>query len=78
MTVRLEVTAGFDPQQETQLLEALRDRLGQDTHVSIERWEELPVESSGKFRWVISRVRGVHQVGQLGQEDRFLSTSSRT
>ncbi len=77
VTVRLEVTAGFDPQQETQLLEALRDRLGEDMDLAIERWEELPSEPSGKFRWVISRVKGVHQVGKLGQEVRFPSAAPR-
>ena len=71
VTVRLEVAPGFDSGQEEQLCESLRDRLGEDMDLSIERWEELPVEPSGKFRWVISRVQGVHQVGQLGEESRI-------
>ncbi len=65
--VRLEVIPDFDPQQEEQLKAALRDRLGGDMCLSIEQWEELPAEPSGKFRWVISRVKGIHQVGQLGE-----------
>ena len=65
VVVRLEVTPGYDPQQEVQLREALQDRLGKDVHLCIERWEQLPPEASGKFRWVISHVNGFHQVGQL-------------
>jgi phenylacetate-CoA ligase len=57
-TVRVNLVAGsaFTPSRESQLLAALRERLGDGVAVHIARVEQIPRERSGKFRWVISRV----------------------
>lgn len=66
VVVRLEVAPDFDDAQEAGLLAAFRDRLGDGVRITVRREESIEPEPSGKFRWVISRVRGAHQVGQIG------------
>jgi phenylacetate-CoA ligase len=64
--VRLEATEEFDAVQERSLLEALRERMGDSVTITLRREERIEHEASGKFRWVICKVRGDHQVGEIG------------
>ncbi len=66
VVVRLETTTGFDERQSQGLLAELQERLGVGVAISIVTVDEIAQESSGKFRWVISRVKGPHQIGELG------------
>jgi phenylacetate-CoA ligase len=54
--VRVVARPFFTAEREAQLLAALRERLGPDVHVTLERVSAIPREPSGKFRWVISKV----------------------
>ncbi len=47
---------GFDNTAENLIIEGVRERLGRDVMVSVERCSQLPREASGKFRYVQSRV----------------------
>ncbi|HEX4824871.1 MAG TPA: hypothetical protein VFV19_11200 [Candidatus Polarisedimenticolaceae bacterium] len=62
--VRLEANEAFDAEQERSLLAALRERMGDSVSITLKREERIEHEASGKFRWVICRVRGDHQVGE--------------
>jgi phenylacetate-CoA ligase len=44
------------------LLQALRERLGPEMHFRVELVSEIPRESSGKFRWVVSKLQHSHLV----------------
>lgn len=46
---------GFDPKVEAAIRDGLRARLGRQVRIEIESVAEIPPESSGKFRYVISR-----------------------
>lgn len=54
--VRIVARDTFTADRESRLLAGLRERLGPDVHVTLERVAVIPRESSGKFRWVISKV----------------------
>jgi phenylacetate-CoA ligase len=56
--ILVKVVAGddFGATEESQLVTALRERLGPEMSVKVERVDALPPEPSGKFRWVVSRV----------------------
>ena len=54
--VKVVADASFDGAQEHLLLAGFHSRLGAGAVVRIDRVEDLPVEPSGKFRWIISRV----------------------
>ena len=61
LIVRLETDAGFDVGQEAELTRALVDRMGAGVAIRIVK-EPLFESSGGKFRWVVSRVKGIHQL----------------
>jgi phenylacetate-CoA ligase len=54
--IRLKIVMSGEFDQETQLLENIRERLGPAMQVELERVERIPRTSSGKFRSVINRA----------------------
>ena len=56
--LHVKVVAGdaFTKDREARLLSALRDRVGADVRLTLERVTDIPRDASGKFRWVISKV----------------------
>ena len=54
--VKIVATPEFGPEKEEALSRELRNRLGKSILVSIEKVTDIPPETSGKFRWVISKV----------------------
>ena len=48
--------AGFSNEVVTRIRDGFRARLGHDVVVEIEQVEEIPLENSGKFRYVMSKV----------------------
>ena len=54
--VKVVAGADFTAERERRLITALRERLGQDVRLTLERVDDIPREPSGKYRWVISRV----------------------
>ncbi|MCC6194985.1 MAG: phenylacetate--CoA ligase family protein [Burkholderiales bacterium] len=51
---------GFGAQTEARIVAGLKERLGRDVEVVVERVSEIPVEASGKFRYVKSLVHDAH------------------
>jgi len=62
LVVRLETGPGYDRDQERELRKALQERMGPGVEIRIVEEPVLDTEKSGKFRWVVSRVRGAHQL----------------
>ena len=56
IVVKIVRRRGYTDDDTRQLLAGLRERLGENMHVTPEFVSEIPREPSGKFRWVISRV----------------------
>lgn len=54
--VKIVARDSFTSDRESQLLAGLRERLGPEVHVTLEKVSAIPREPSGKFRWVISKV----------------------
>jgi phenylacetate-CoA ligase len=54
--VKIVARDSFTPARESQLLAGLRERLGPEVNVTLEKVSAIPREASGKFRWVISKV----------------------
>jgi phenylacetate-CoA ligase len=54
--VKILPSEAFGEEEERELTAGLRERLGPEMGIEVERVDELPPEPSGKFRWVISRV----------------------
>lgn len=57
VVVRVVPTAQFSAQDERQLIAGLAERLGEAVTVRVERVPELERTRSGKFKWVISKVK---------------------
>lgn len=57
VVVRVVPTSQFSTQDEQQLVAGLTERLGAAVTVRVERVEELERTRSGKFKWVISKVK---------------------
>jgi phenylacetate-CoA ligase len=55
--VQLVVNPDFEPQSEAIIVRDFQARLGRTVEVRIERVSDIPAESSGKYRYVSSRVR---------------------
>lgn len=53
---------GYDDEEERSLVAALNERLGEQVDVEVQRVSAIPRESSGKFRWVISKVDHACQI----------------
>jgi phenylacetate-CoA ligase len=47
----------FDPASITIIEKGIKDRLGDTVRVEINMLDSIPAEASGKFRYVISKVR---------------------
>ena len=54
--VQIVAQASFDAKAERRLVEGFRARLGQGVVVEVNRVTSIATESSGKFRYVVSRV----------------------
>ena len=61
--VMLVTDATFDPAQETTIIENFKRRLGTAVHIAIERVSSIPQETSGKFRYIVSKVKTSPQGG---------------
>jgi phenylacetate-CoA ligase len=55
ITVRVVAAPGFDQDQEQEICNRIRRQLG-NVHVSVERTEDIPRTSRGKFKAVISNI----------------------
>jgi len=56
VTIKLVVSSNFTSNHQKLLESGLRERLGWDMKLSIVIVEQIEMEKSGKFRWVISKV----------------------
>jgi phenylacetate-CoA ligase len=57
LRVKLVPGGSFGPKDEAQLKAALQERVGAGMTIVVEVVEDIPREPSGKFRWVVSKVR---------------------
>jgi phenylacetate-CoA ligase len=57
LRVKLVPGGEFGPADEAKLVAALQERVGAGMRIEVEIVTEISRERSGKFRWVISRVR---------------------
>jgi phenylacetate-CoA ligase len=62
ITVRVVPHGEFTTEERDALSSGLLERLGDQMRLDIEVVDDIPRESSGKFRWVVSKVNHVHQV----------------
>ena len=63
--MRLVPGAGYGAEDDARLLRELRARLGDAVAIDIERVADLPLSSSGKLKFVVSRLPG-KRVSDLG------------
>ena len=49
----------FDEQNCDKIIRGFKQRLGESVAIEIERVPEIPKESSGKFRYIVSKVAGM-------------------
>ena len=56
--VLLEPGPGYDPAAASIIVTGLKARLGPEVRVDVEVVDQIPVERSGKFRYVVSNVAG--------------------
>jgi phenylacetate-CoA ligase len=56
---------GFEERSVQAIVEGFRKRLGQSVAVDVQPVDEIPAEKSGKFRYVVSRVRATGRQGNL-------------
>jgi phenylacetate-CoA ligase len=56
ITVKLRVDNNFNEDDKQSLVHGLSDRLGKDTNIDIELVDSLERTSTGKFKWVISKI----------------------
>jgi phenylacetate-CoA ligase len=54
--VFLVPAAGFDPASIARIEQGFKRRLGRGVEVAVELVDAVPLEASGKFRYVVSRV----------------------
>jgi phenylacetate-CoA ligase len=70
--VRIVKRQGYTAADEKQVLHKLKERLGEEMKLSVEYLDRIPRTSSGKFRYVISKVplglSGRSQTGQILDE----------
>ena len=57
--IQIVTETSLYPSQISQITESFQARLGRDVKIEVEQMSEIPVEKSGKFRYVISKVAGV-------------------
>jgi len=58
--VKIVVNKMFNSRQAAQLVDDLQQRLGEGVEIDLCIVKEIPRESSGKYRWVISELRQPH------------------
>lgn len=58
--VLLQTEHPFAPGFAAEIVTKVQARLGQDVSVTVERTHQIPAESSGKYRYVVSRVADAH------------------
>jgi phenylacetate-CoA ligase len=56
-TVLVVPEAGFDAASTKRIESGFKARLGQGVHIDVQLVDSIPVERSGKFRYVVSKVR---------------------
>jgi phenylacetate-CoA ligase len=56
--VLLATDCQFDEQNCAEIITGFKQRLGQSVKIEIERVAAIPKESSGKFRYIVSKVTG--------------------
>jgi len=56
LLVKIVASDRFGSEHERQLVAALQERLGREVTIQVQMVSEIPSESSGKYRWVISHV----------------------
>ena len=56
VVIKLVVSDDFTDSHESELIHGLGERLGEGVNIRIEKVDELQRTSSGKFKWVISKV----------------------
>ena len=56
IVVSIVANTSFDSGQKRLLTAGLLERLGEGTSLRLQEVSDIPKESSGKFRWVVSRV----------------------
>lgn len=56
VAVQIVPSEGCAPDVEARIADGIKARLGQNIAVCVERVQEIPMEQSGKYRYVVSRV----------------------
>jgi len=56
LLIRIVREHGFDESSTQKLISSIKERVGESMNIHIEYVEHIPRTSSGKFRWVISKV----------------------
>ena len=62
IVIRIKPNARFTDEERDHLVREFRVRLGADVKIEVEVVEQIPRTSSGKFKWVVSRVDRAIQV----------------
>lgn len=56
VVVKIVRSLQYLQEDSTKLMEGLRERLGESVEIKLNFVDHIPRESSGKFRWVISKI----------------------
>ncbi len=66
LTVRLAPGPGFNAEHEQEIVERLRERIG-DVQIDIERVEQVPRSANGKVRHVVSKLSAAERAAALSR-----------
>jgi phenylacetate-CoA ligase len=56
LLIKIVRRPGYSDSDSQQLVHAMRQRVGDHMHISVEFVEDIPVGRNGKYRWVISKL----------------------
>ena len=56
LVIKIVMGPSYSKEDSTQLIESLKERLGNSVQIELDFVDHIPLENSGKFRWVISKV----------------------
>ena len=54
--IKIQVGKDFESKEENKIKEIVREKLGEETKVKIDRVDQFEYSPSGKFKWVVSNL----------------------
>ena len=62
--IQVESRRPISPRDRNRVVAQVQQQLGREMTISLEQLEEIPVEKSGKFRWIVSELRSADRRAQ--------------